>query len=125
MSMSTKGRQHDGEEDGHDSRWLAGGGSSAGRLRPGSGRALMSAGGGGVVVAWGRFSRTGAGGATRRMRATGAGSHQFQRPSTPIREGSSSDRMTTASRRIPAPRPVASTLTSDSGVADRARKARK
>src|SRR5712691_13015512 len=61
------------------SRWLAGSGSSAGRLRPGHGQALTSAGGGWVVVGWGRFSGAGAEGLTRRMRAAGAGSHQFQR----------------------------------------------
>lgn len=42
-----------------------------------------------------------------------------------MRAGSSSERMTTASRRIPAPRAVASILMAVSGVADRARKARK
>jgi hypothetical protein len=42
-----------------------------------------------------------------------------------MRAGSSSERMMMASRRIPAPRAVASILTAVSGVANRAGKARK
>src|SRR5262249_26351635 len=54
-------------------------------------------------------------GATRSSRAGSRGSHQFQRPNRETTAGTNSARMIVASRRIPAARPVASTLTSVSG----------
>jgi hypothetical protein len=54
-------------------------------------------------------------GSTRSSRAGHLGSHQFQRPISAITAGTISARMTVASSRIPAARPVASIFTSVSG----------
>src|SRR5262249_43508902 len=51
-------------------------------------------------------------GSTRSSFAGVGGSHQFQRPNRDTTAGTSSARMTVASSRIPAARPVARTLTS-------------
>lgn len=53
-----------------------------------------------------------------------AGIHQFHRPRRPTVAGNSSDRTTRASRRMPAPSPVARILTSVTGALDMATKAR-
>ncbi len=76
-----------------------------------------------VAVGPGRSSRPlrlgrqrGAGeGATRSSRAGIVGIHQFQRPNSDTTAGTSSARITVASSRMPAARPVASTLISVSG----------
>ena len=59
------------------------------------------------------------------MRAGRCGSHQFQRPNSDTTAGTSSARITVASSRMPAARPVASTLTSVSGPDASEMKARK
>ena len=62
---------------------------------------------------------------TRRSRAMGAGNHQLARPKSETRAGTSRARTTVASRRMPAPSPVASTLTSVTGAEASEAKARK
>ena len=52
---------------------------------------------------------------TLRSRAGQCGSHQFQRPISAITAGTISARITVASRRIPAPRPVANIFRSVPG----------
>src|SRR5947209_8043540 len=64
-------------------------------------------------------------GCTRRKQAGIRGSHQFQRPKRETSDGTSSMRTTVASSRIPAPRPVPTTLASVCGPAVNAMKLKK
>src|SRR5436190_2205690 len=67
-------------------------------------------------------SASGLDGRTRSTRATPAGIYQFQRPNSDTSAGTRMALITVASSRMPAARPVASTLTSVSGPEARAAK---
>ena len=92
---------------------------------------MIRRGGGNINVVCTADQATGTGGAvtsasrrgTRRTTPAHSGIHQFQLPSSFIRDGRSSARMTVASKMIPPARPIASAFTSYPGLDESTRKA--